>query len=124
MKQVVLIADDDERLRRLLCAALQPEGYETVVAEDGVQAVELARSARPGLMLLDIQIPVLDGFGVMRVLKADPDTRSIPAIAVTGMDMSGEMERLRSAGFAGFLCKPVGVAELRAAVAGHFGRGA
>ena len=116
MNKLILIADDDEKHRKLLTDVLQAAGYTVITAENGERAIELARSSRPSLMLLDIQMPIIDGFSVVRILKADPDMRSISAIAITALAMNGDRARILSAGFDGYLSKPISLKELRAEV--------
>lgn len=79
----ILIVEDDPSIQGLLDDILRYEGFETVVAADGQTGVELAHSQRPNLILMDIMLPVLDGAAAIRKLKADPDTRPIPIIAMS-----------------------------------------
>ncbi len=116
MKRLILIADDDATHRRLLTDVLQAEGYDTMTAGNGRHAIELTRSAKPNLILMDAQMPVLDGFATVKVLKADPDTRSIPVIAITALAMRDDRERMLEAGFDGYLSKPLSIKTLRAEV--------
>ena len=116
MKQLILIADDDAKHRKLLTDVLQAEGHATLTAENGQRAIELARSAKPGLILMDIQMPVLDGLSAIKVLKADHDTRLISVIVITASVMRGDRDRLLEAGFDGYLSKPISIMELRATV--------
>lgn len=116
MRPLILIADDDAKHRKLLTDVLEAEGYATLLAEDGESAIALARSARPNLILMDVQMPVLDGLAAVKVLKTDPDTQSIPAIAITALAMRDDRERMLAAGFKGYLSKPIRIKELRAEV--------
>ena len=116
MKKLILIADDDAMHRDLLTDVLQAEGYATLMAENGQRAIELARSAMPCLILMDVQMPVLDGLSAIKVLKAAPDTRSIPAIAITAQAMREDRARMLEAGFDGYLSKPISIKELRTEV--------
>jgi len=116
MKQLILIADDDAKHRKLLTDVLQAEGYATLTAENGESAIEMARSAKPGLILMDIQMPLIDGVTAVKVLKADPDTQMIPVIAITALAMSDDWKRISAAGFDGYLTKPINIQELRAEV--------
>lgn len=103
MKKLILIADDDAKHRRLLGDALQAAGYDTLQAENGKRAVELALSAEPDLILMDIQMPVMDGLTAVKTLKADRRTRAIHIIAITSMAMDGDNERMLQAGFDGYI---------------------
>ena len=113
MKKLILVADDDAMYLKLLTDVLQAEGYTVIAAENGERAIALARSARPGLIIMDVQMPLLDGFSAIRALKAASETRSIPAIALTALAMDGDRERLLAAGFDGYLSKPISMKELR-----------
>ena len=116
MKKLILIAEDDAKCRKLLADVLQAGGHATLTAENGKRAMELARSAKPDLIIMDIQMPVLDGLCAVKVLKSNPDTRSIPAIAVTALAMHDDRERMLAAGFDGYLSKPVSIKDLRTEV--------
>ena len=122
MKPLILIADDDAKHRKLLSDALTAVGYNTVTAENGKEAVELARANRPDLVLLDMQMPVMDGLKALSMLKEDRDMQHIPAIAVTAQAMRDDQERALRAGFDGYLSKPISIAGLRSAVASHLAR--
>jgi CheY-like chemotaxis protein len=89
-------------------------GYQVLEAQDGVQAVALARSEHPDLILMDISIPMMDGWEATRVLRRDPATRSIPIVALTAHAMDDDRERAAEIGFTSYLAKPV---EPRAVVA-------
>src|ERR1035437_4028154 len=121
MKQLILIADDDAKHRKLLTDVLQAEGYATLTAENGELAIKTARTAKPSLILMDIQMPLLDGLSAIKVLKADRDTRLIPVIAVTALAMREDYKRMLAAGFDGYLSKPFSLKELRDEVNRHLG---
>lgn len=121
MKQLILIADDDAKHQKLLTDVLQAEGHATLTAENGERAIELARSAKPGLILMDIQMPVIDGLSAIKVLKSDPDTQLIPVIAITALAMRDDRKRMLAASFDGYLSKPISIKELRAEVNRHLG---
>ncbi len=116
MKQV-LVADDRAVCREFLRIALESGGYSVCEAGDGLEAVRIARQMEPDLILLDLQMPVLDGFGVLEQLRADPRFASLPIVAVTANAMQGDREKALSAGFTGYLSKPVTLAALRQALA-------
>ena len=117
MRKLILIADDNAQYRKLLSDALQAAGYDTLTVENGERAVELARSARPSLILKDVQMPLMDGLTAVRALKADHKTQFIRAIAITALAMDGDCERVLLAGFDGYLGKPISIKELRSVVA-------
>lgn len=116
MKKLILIADDDAKHLTLLTDVLQAEGHTVIAAGNGERATELARSERPNLIIMDVQMPLLDGLSAVRALKAAHETRSIPAIAITALAMDGDRERLLAAGFDGYLSKPISIKELRVEV--------
>jgi CheY-like chemotaxis protein len=119
MKQRILIADDDVMHRKLISYVLQAEGYDTLLAANGEIAIEMARSNTPALILMDIQMPVMGGLSAIKILKADPVTRSIRAIAITALAMDGDRERMIEAGFDGYLGKPISIQKLRTEVRRH-----
>ena len=119
MKKLVLVADDNELNRMLFSDILQAMGYAIIVAENGVLAVELARSNKPNLILMDVRMPEMDGLTAVKILKGDPDTQAIPVIAITAQALSSDQERMLKAGFDGYLSKPAGLKEIRTMVAHH-----
>lgn len=116
-KAVILIADDRPSSRELLRTVLERTGYEVIEAEDGEEAVSRARSRRPDLILLDLQMPRLDGYGVLEQLRRDPQMHAIPVLALTASAMQGDRERILAAGFTDYLAKPAGPEILRETVA-------
>lgn len=122
MKQLILIVDDDAKCLKFLADVLQADGHATLTAESGERAIELARSAKPGLILMDIQMPVIDGLSAVKVLKADHDTRLIPVVAITALAMHDDRDRMLAAGFDGYLSKPASVKEICSEVNRHLGK--
>jgi CheY-like chemotaxis protein len=116
-KAVILIADDRASSRELLRTVLQRAGYDVLEAEDGEQALAQARSGHPDLILLDLQMPGLDGFGVLAELRADPRFKELPVLALTASAMRGDRETILEAGFTDYLAKPAGPEILRETVA-------
>ena len=123
-KPLILIADDRPSSRELLRLVLERAGYQVAEAEDGDQAVDRARSRHPDLILLDLQMPGLDGYGVLAALRSDPRFRHLPVVALTASAMRGDRERIMEAGFTDYLAKPAGPEALRDAVARLLGEAA
>jgi two-component system cell cycle response regulator DivK len=113
MNKRILIADDQPVGRELLRTILESVGYEVSEAADGVEALALARSFEPDLILLDIHMPLRDGISVVRELRADPRFASVPVIAVTATAMKGDRQKGLEAGFSEYMTKPVPIATLR-----------
>jgi two-component system cell cycle response regulator DivK len=110
MSPKILVVEDNERNRKLVRTILEFRGYEVVECDDGEPSLELARAHRPVLVLMDIQLPRMNGVEALRRLRADPDTRAIPVVAVTASVTPSERERVASAGFNGYISKPIDVA--------------
>jgi two-component system, cell cycle response regulator DivK len=108
----ILLVEDNEMNRDMLSRRLRKRGYEVVVAVDGAQGVALARSEAPTLILMDMSLPLLDGWEATRQLKSAPETRAIPIIALTAHAMSGDREKAVEAGADDFDTKPVDLARL------------
>ena len=111
MSKTVLIVEDNELNMKLFNDLLEGHGYITIGTRNGVEAMELARKHRPDLILMDIQLPEVSGLDVTRWLKADPELKSIPVIAVTAFAMKGDEERIREGGCEAYLSKPISVAK-------------
>ena len=112
----VLVVEDNEKNMKLVRDVLQATGYRTLEAVTGPRAVELATEHAPDLVLMDIQLPGIDGVEALRRLRADERTASIPVLALTAQAMHGDRERFLAAGFDGYLSKPVNIIELVATV--------
>jgi len=108
----ILVVEDNEKNMKLLRDVLQAKGYRTLEAMTGGQAVELATGHAPDLVLMDIQLPDIDGVEALDRLRADERTASIPVLALTAQAMHGDRERFLAAGFDGYISKPVNVVEL------------
>jgi two-component system, cell cycle response regulator DivK len=115
----VLIVEDNEKNMKLVRDVLQAMGYSPLEASSGEQGLTLAAENAPALVLMDIQLPDLDGSEALRRLRADERTARIPVLALTAQAMQGDRERFLAAGFDGYLSKPVDVDELIAAVQLH-----
>jgi two-component system alkaline phosphatase synthesis response regulator PhoP len=105
-RKKILLADDQEGVRELVGATLGEEEFDLLQASDGEQALKLARANNPDLILLDVMMPVLDGFQVCKQLKEDPDTRHIKIIMLTAKGSDSDMERGTSSGADGYFVKP------------------
>jgi CheY-like chemotaxis protein len=115
--KTILIADDKDSSRELIRALLERSGYRVQEAADGEQALEQARSGDPDLILLDLQMPRLDGFGVIRELRQDHRFHDKPVVALTAYAMHGDREKALQAGFTSYVTKPVNLMELREHIA-------
>ncbi len=107
MAEKILVVEDNEQNRVLMRQILTPHGYEVLEAADGLTALEMAREHMPALILLDIQMPVMNGFMVIRELRNHPELRKIKAIAVTSFAMKGDREKALLAGFDEYVTKPI-----------------
>ncbi len=119
----VLIVEDNEKNMKLVRDVLQATGYSTLEATTGEEAIELSLSQAPALVLMDVQLPGIDGVEALERLRQNERTASIPVLALTAQAMSGDRERFLEAGFDGYLAKPVDVGELIEAVREHCDRG-
>ena len=108
----VLIVEDNEMNRDMLSRRLQRKGYEIDIAVDGQAGVEAARANRPDLVLMDMSLPIMDGWEATRQLKADADTQSIPVIALTAHAMEGDRQKALEAGCDDYDTKPVNLKSL------------
>lgn len=112
MAAKVLIVEDNAANRLLMVDILKVHGYEVLEAKDGQEGIRLARELRPDLILLDMQMPVLDGIEAARILKSDPETRHIKILAVTSFAMKGDRERILAAGVDEYMAKPIDTRQL------------
>jgi two-component system, cell cycle response regulator DivK len=106
MSRRILVVEDQEDNRQILRDLLANAGYEMIEAGDGEQAVAAANEHRPDLILMDIQLPELDGYEATRRIKANPALKHIPVIAVTSYALAGDEEKTRAAGCDGYIAKP------------------
>tara|TARA_R110002167_G_scaffold91032_3_gene244799 strand:+ start:813 stop:1172 length:360 start_codon:yes stop_codon:yes gene_type:complete len=112
----ILYVEDNEDNVYMLTRRLTRKGFEIVVASDGKQGIDMARAENPALILMDLSLPVLDGWEAIRQLKAAEDTRAIPIIALTANVMQGEREQAMAAGCQDFDTKPVELDRLLAKI--------
>ena len=122
MGKIILIVEDEPKNLKLIQDLLQASRYTTIEATDGRQGVELARDRKPDLILMDIQLPVMDGLEATRILKADTSTRDMPIIALTSYAMAGDEERAREAGCDGYITKPIDTRGFLKKVGEYFSR--
>ena len=113
----VLVVDDKAASRELIRTVLENAGYTVTEAGDGLEAVRVAQRVEPDLILLDLQMPALDGFGALEQLRADPRFADLPIVALTASAMQGDREKALVAGFTSYLSKPVTLTTLRTELA-------
>ena len=116
MGKRILAVDDQEDNRQILRDRLTAAGYEITEAVDGEQAVQLAEAMVPDLILMDIQLPGIDGYEATRRIKANPLLKAIPVIAVTSYALAGDEEKTRAAGCDGYVAKPFSPRQLLAKI--------
>ena len=123
MPTILYVEDNDDNVY-MLARRLRRHGFEVVVAADGAQGVEAARRGRPDLVLMDLGLPVLDGWEATRRLKGAGETRAIPVVALSAHAMAGERERALEAGCDDYDTKPVDLERLLAKIRAQLGKGA
>ena len=116
MSKRILVVEDQLDNRQILRDLLTHAGYDVIEAVDGEQAIASAAAHRPDLILMDIQLPVLDGHEATRRIKADPALKAIPIIVVTSYALSGDEEKARAAGADGYVTKPYSPRQLLAKI--------
>jgi CheY-like chemotaxis protein len=107
MKHKILIIEDNEQNLYLLTYILTNQGYEVISARDGRDGIRRAKNEQPDLILLDIQLPEMDGYAVARHLRAEPNIKNAPIVAVTSYAMVGDREKSMAAGCTGYIEKPI-----------------
>jgi CheY-like chemotaxis protein len=117
----ILLVEDNEMNRDMLSRRLERKGYEVVIAVDGQKAIDLATSERPDLILMDMSLPVIDGWEATRRLKADGPTKQIPIIALTAHAMPEDERRAREAGCNDYDTKPIELPRLLEKIAAMLG---
>jgi two-component system cell cycle response regulator DivK len=117
--ELILVVEDNEKNKKLVQDVLEASGYRTLEAATGEQGVERAVDHRPDLVLMDVQLPGIDGVEALRRLRGDERTASVPVLALTAQAMDGDRERFLAAGFDGYLSKPVDIADLVSTVNRH-----
>ena len=114
--ELILIVEDNDKNRKLERDVLQFHGFKTAEAETGEDGVRLAQELGPALVLMDIQLPGINGIEALRQLRADPRTEAIPVVAVTASAMTQDRQKILAAGFDGYQSKPINVKDFVAAV--------
>ena len=109
----ILIVDDNVANRKLARVLVEDMGHEAIFAEDGRDALASVRERRPDLVLMDIQMPVMDGYEAFKRLRGDPELAGIPVIAFTSHAMRGDREKITAAGFDAYLTKPLDFRQFR-----------
>lgn len=123
MSDLVLLVEDNEKNMKLARDLLRFHGFETIEATNAEDGIALARERRPGLVLMDIQLPGIDGVTALGRLRADAATAQIPIVAMTASVMKEDRERFETAGFDGFLMKPIDVRAFPGQVRDYLTRG-
>ena len=121
MNKTVLIVEDNELNMKLFNDLLEAHGYRTVQTRNGVEAVELARTHKPDLILMDIQLPEVSGLQVTQWIKDDEELRHIPVVAVTAYAMKGDEDKIRQGGCEAYLSKPISVVKFLDTVRNYTG---
>jgi len=112
MIKKILIIEDNEQNLTLMKDILTYHRYEVIEADNGKEGVKIARELRPDLILMDIQMPVMDGFTAIKILKGDPVTKNIKIIGVTSYAMKGDREKILASGFDAYFSKPINTRQL------------
>jgi two-component system, cell cycle response regulator DivK len=114
--ELILLVEDNEKNRKLAHDVLVHQGYRVADAESAEEALRLVREQTPSLVLMDIHLPGMDGIAALQRLRADPETRAIPVMAVTASAMTQDRAKIMAAGFDGYQSKPISVRPFLAAV--------
>jgi two-component system, cell cycle response regulator DivK len=109
--ELILIVEDNEKNRKLVRDVLQFRGYQTIETETAEEGIRLAQERQPALILMDIQLPGMNGIAALGQLRGDPATRAIPVIAVTASAMTHDRQKIMAAGFDAYQAKPIRVTE-------------
>ena len=116
MTKKILVVEDTEDNRQILRDLLTQAGFDLIEAHDGAEGVAKAAEHKPDLILMDIQMPVMDGYEATRQIKANPELKAIPIVAVTSYALSGDEEKARAAGCDGYIAKPYSPRQMLAKV--------
>ncbi len=107
MKAKILVIEDNEQNLYLITFIIEKKGYQVIQARNGPDGIDMACQEKPDLIILDIQLPLMDGYEVARRLKENPETKNIPIVAVTSYAMAGDRERILATGCNGYIEKPI-----------------
>ena len=118
-KSKILLIEDNGQNLYLITFILEKNGYEVIQARDGLEGIEKAIQEKPDLILLDIQLPVMDGYQVARRMKSMPELKDIPIVALTSYAMAGDRERILAAGCDGYIEKPINPETFMAEIERH-----
>lgn len=118
MQKKILVVEDNQMNLELVSDILEANGYDVIQAQGGQEALQIAREQQPDLILMDIQLPEMDGLEVTRLLKKDEQTQGISVVALTAHAMRGDEEKAREAGCSGYIAKPINTREFARTVAG------
>lgn len=119
MTKQVMLVEDNEMNSRLVKFVLERDGFNVEIAPTAEEAIRNAEGLNPDIILMDIQLPGMDGLQATRILKQNPNTAAIPIVAITAHAMRGDEERIRAAGCEGYIPKPINTRELSATVASY-----
>jgi two-component system cell cycle response regulator DivK len=123
MIKKILIVDDNEANLEILRILLKRCGYQTIEAKNGSEGIRLAMEENPHLILLDIQMPIMDGFEALKFLKKEPSTKNIPSIAITSYPLTGGRHGFLDLGFDDYIPKPINMNEFVGIIGKHLGIG-
>jgi two-component system cell cycle response regulator DivK len=121
--ELILITEDNEKNRKLMREVLRVKGYQILETETAEEGIRIAQESRPALILMDLQLPGMDGIAALQSLRADPRTKAIPVIAVTASAMTHHRSQIVAAGFDGYQTKPLSVKEFLQVVRDVLDRG-
>ncbi len=119
MVQKILIIEDNEQNMILMRDVLKYHGCIVITAKDGDEGIRQARAQRPDLIIMDIQMPVMDGYAAIKIMRGDPELREMKVVACTSHAMSGDRESLLQAGFDDYMTKPVDIRQLPGMISRH-----
>lgn len=121
MARKILVVEDNEKNRLLITDILTYHGYEVLEAEDGQKGLKMASESKPDLILLDMQMPVMDGIAFIKEIKKDPKLKNLKIIAVTSFAMKGDREKILALGVDDYISKPINTRELPKIIEKHVG---
>lgn len=122
MSRTILVIEDNEQNLYLVTFILEKHGYHVEAARDGQEGITLATRVKPDLILLDVQLPVMDGYAVARSLRSNPELKETPIVAVTSYAMAGDREKALESGCTGYIEKPINPDTFMAQVENYFSK--